>query len=101
MASMELTPEQMSESMAPEAYAPRYAVGETYLREEALKALGLTDALKPGTVVRLSGMAKVMSSSIDSEGEEAGSLCIQITDLEVSPEAASAKSMFPKSKMED
>lgn len=101
MASMELTPDQMADTMAPEPYSPRYAVGETYLRKEALEALGLTDALKPGTAVRLSGVAKVMSSSLDCEGEEAGSLCIQITELDVKPAAVSAKAMFPNSEMED
>ena len=101
MASMELSPESAAERMAPEPYVQRWAVGETYLSKEALEAMGITDPLKPGTMVRLMGMAMVTSSSLDSENEKPGGTSLQICDLEVRPEAASAKAMFPKSKMEE
>ncbi len=101
MASMELSAEDAMESMAPEPYVRRYAVGELYVSSDGLEMMGMSDPLKPGTMVRVMGMAKVMSSSLDGEGEKAGSLCIQITDLDLRPEAASAKVMFPKSAMED
>lgn len=101
MASMELSPEDAAERMAPEPHVQRYAVGETYLSKEALEAMGITDPLKPGSMVRLMGVACVTSSSLDSEGEKAGGMSIQICDLELRPEAASARSMFPKSKMEE
>jgi hypothetical protein len=101
MASMELTAEQAAEAMAPEPYTQRWAVCETYLSKEALEAMGITDPMKPGTMVRLMGVACVTASSLDMEGEKADGMSLQITDLEVRPEAASAKSMFPKSKMEE
>ena len=101
MASMELSAEDAVESMAPEPYVRRYAVGELYISKDGLEMLGMADPLKPGTMVRVMGMAEVMSASLDGEGEKASSLCIQITDLDLRPEAASAKAMFPKSKMED
>jgi hypothetical protein len=101
MASMELTAEQSAESMAPEPYVRRWAIGETYLSKEALEALGIGDPLKPGSMVRLMGMAMVTSSALDSENEKPGGMSLQICDLEVRPEAASAKAMFPKSKMEE
>lgn len=101
MASMELSAEDAMESMAPEPYVRRYAVGELYISSDGLEMLGMSDPLKPGTMVRVIGTAKVTSSALDCEGEKAGSLCIQITDLDLRPEASSAKSMFPKSAMED
>lgn len=101
MASMELSPEQAAESMAAEPYVRRYAVGELYIQKDGLEAMGMSEPLKPGTMVRVMGMAQVTSSSLDSEGEGAGCLCIQLVDLELRPSAASAKPMFPNSKMED
>lgn len=101
MASMELTAEQAAENMAPEPYVRRYAVGELYIGKDGLEAMGMSEPLKPGTMVRVMGMAQVVSSSLDHEGEGAGSLCIQITDLELKPAATSAKPMFPASKMEE
>ena len=101
MASMELSAEDAMESVAPEHYVRRYAVGELYVSCDGLEMMGMSDPLKPGTMVRVMGMAKVMSSSLDGEGEKAGSLCIQIVDLDLRPEASSAKAMFPKSAMED
>lgn len=100
MASMELSAEDAVESMAPEPYVRRYAVGELYISGDGLGMMGMADPLKPGTMVRVMGTAKVMSSALDCEGEKAGSLCIQITDLDLRPQA-SAKAMFPKSAMED
>jgi hypothetical protein len=101
MASMELSPEDMVEASQPEPYVRRWAVGETYLSKDALEALGITEPLKPGSMVRLMGVACVTSSALDMEGEKPGGMSLQICDLEVRPEAASAKSMFPKSKMEE
>lgn len=101
MASMELSAEDAVESMAAEPYVRRYAVGELYISKDGLEMMGMSEPLKPGTMVRVMGMAKVMSSALDCEGEKAGSLCIQLVDLELRPQAASAKAMFPKSAMED
>lgn len=101
MASMELSAEDAAERMAPEAYVQRYAVGELYISKDGLEALGMADPLKPGTMVNVVGVAKVMSSALDCEGDKAGSLCIQLVDLELRPQPASAKAMFPKSEMED
>lgn len=101
MASMELSPEDAAERMAPEPYVQKWAVGETYLSKDALEAMGITDPLKPGTMVRVMGLAQVTSSSLDSEGEKPGGMSIQLVDFELRPAAASAKPMFPNSKMED
>jgi hypothetical protein len=108
MASMELTPEESkAEGAEMQDYQPRYAVSEMYLGSEALKALGMGEMPKPGTVVRFMGTAKVVSVSArddnrndpDSDQPEM-SMSLQPVELDVKAAAADARSMFPKSKME-
>lgn len=101
MASMELSPEDAAERIAPEPYVQKWAVGETYLSKDALEAMGITEPLKPGTMVKLMGVACVTSSSLDAEGEGPGGMSIQICDLDLKPASTSAKPMFPNSEMED
>lgn len=105
MASMILTDAQATEEakeMAPEGYRPRYAVSEMYLDENALAALGISEPLAAGTIVRFSGTASVSSSSVRTEGDGdvSMSMSLQPTDLTVSGAPKDAKAMFPKSKME-
>lgn len=108
MASMELTPEESKAEGAETAnYQPRYAISEMYLGDEALTALGLGDPPKVGSTVTIMARANVVSVSQrddnrndpDNDGPES-SMSLQITDMELKPGAADARSMFPKSKME-
>lgn len=104
MASMQFTPEQAAEEGAemmggPEAYTPTWMVSELRLDENALKAMGFAAPLQAGTVVRLTGTAKVTMTSVDAEDSEEQCMCLQITDLTVTP-ATDARDMYPKSKME-
>lgn len=85
MASMELSPEDALEQMAPEPYVQRYAVNELHISSDGLEAMGMVDPLTPGATVRVNAIATVMSSALDEEGEGAGRLCIQIVDLELEP----------------
>jgi hypothetical protein len=105
MASMELTPQQSAEEGREiNDYKPRYAVGELWLGDDALKALGLTELPKPGTLVRFAGVAKVASASMrDDDADDQtpkASMSIQPVELDVKPTEADARSMFPNSKME-
>lgn len=100
MASMELSPEDALERMAPEAYVQRYAVNELRICKDGLEAMGMVDPLTPGATVRVTAMATVMASSLDDEGEGAGHLCIQITDLELEPTGTKidAGKLYPSMK---
>lgn len=100
MASMELSTEDALERMAPEAYVQRYAVNELCISKDGLEAMGLTEPLTPGAMVRVVGVAKVMESSLDCEGEAAGSLRIQLVDLELPPADAQIDpaKMYPSMK---
>lgn len=103
MPSMELTDAEATNEAAPEGWKPRYAISELYLDDNALKALGLTDALKPGTTVRITGVASVTSASLRDDGQGDGpeaNMSIQITEMALTPAKASAQAMFPNSKME-
>lgn len=104
MASMILTDAQATEEGKEfSEYKPRYAVSEMYLDENALAALGISEPLAAGTIVRFSGTASVSSSSVRTEGDGdvRMSMSLQPTDLAVSGGPKDAKAMFPKSKMED
>ncbi len=106
MASMELTPAQVKEEGADTAqpYQSRWAISPLYLDDEALQALGITEPLPPGTMVALNCVAKVVSAEQreDQQGESENCMSIQITDMDLAPEAkkVDARKMFPKSKME-
>lgn len=106
MASMELTAEQSKEDgmeMMAE-HRPRWAVSTLYLGDEALKALGITEPLKPGTMVALNCVAKVVSAELreDQMGESENCMSVQITDMDLAPQAKTvdAMAMYPNSKME-
>jgi hypothetical protein len=105
MASMELTAkDSMEEGMeAPEAYRPRWAVNCLYLSDEALQALGIAEPLKLGTMVQVTGMAKVMSAELreDQQGESENCMSIQLIELELAPakKPMNAAAMYPNSKM--
>lgn len=105
MASMELSPEDsMDEGMeAPEPYRPRWAVSSLYLSDEALQALGIAEPMKPGTMVQVTGMAKVMSAELreDQQGESENCMSIQLVELELAPakKPMNAAAMYPNSKM--
>jgi hypothetical protein len=103
MASMELTPEQSAEEGKEMAdYRPRWAVSQIYLGDEALTALGITEPLKPGTMVRFMGTAKVVSAELreDQQGESENCMSLQPVELDIAAPSADARKMFPKSKME-
>lgn len=103
MASMELTAEQSKEEGAEIAnYRPRWAVSPIYLSDEALAALGISEPLKPGSVVMLMATAKVVSAELreDQQGESEQYMSIQITDMTLKAGSGDARAMFPKSKME-
>ncbi len=105
MASMELTPEQSEEEgKAINDYKPRYAVGELWLDDKAMEALGV-GPLAPGTVLKISASAKVVSVSArddNASGKPEGSMSVQITDMDLAPaeKAVDAKALYPNSKME-
>jgi len=100
MASMELSAEDALDQMAPEPYVQRYAVNELYVSKDGLEAMGMVEPLTPGATVRVTALATVMSSALDDEGESAGRLCIQITDLELEPTGTKidAASLYPSMK---
>jgi hypothetical protein len=107
MASMELTPAQSTEEGAEmQQYQPRYAVGELYLGDEAIKALGLAELPQVGSMIAFSGMAKVVSISqrddnrVNPDGDAETCMSLQPVDLVVRPPARDARPQFPKSKME-
>jgi len=105
MANMELTPaESAEEGKEINDYKPRYAVSEIWLDEHALAALGLTDLPKPGTVVAVNMVAKVVAVSMRDDNAGGGtqaSMTLQPTDMDVAPHVRKidAKAMFPNSKM--
>lgn len=106
MASMELTAaESKDEGAEMGGYQPRYAVGELYLGDEAIKALGLTALPKVGGMVRFMGVAKVVSISQrddnanNPDGDAETCMCIQPVEMEVAPQK-DATAMYPNSKME-
>lgn len=106
MASMILTPEQSDEEaaeMAPASYKPRYAVSSMYLDGNALEALGFTEPLKAGTVVRFTGQALVTDASVrpEADGDVEIAMSLQPTELTVAPAGKSAQAMFPNSEMEE
>lgn len=107
MASMELTDARSTEEGAElTEYRPRYAVGELYLGDDAMAALGLSEMPKPGTKIRFSGTAVVTSINMrqDNRADTDGPDCnmsIQPVELTFGKPAADAKAMFPKSKMEN
>jgi len=102
---MELTAEHADEEGAemPE-YRSRWAVSQLYLGDEALTALGIKEPLKPGTMVAINCVAKVVSAELreDHEGESENCMSVQITDMDLAPQARTvdAKAMYPNSKME-
>lgn len=100
MASMELSPEDALEQMSPQPYVQRYAVNELHISSDGLEAMGMVNPLTPGATVRVTAMATVMSSALDEEGEGAGRLCIQITDLELEPSGKQidAGKLYPSMK---
>ncbi len=103
MASMELTPEQSKEEgQELSDYRPRWAVSQLYLGDEALQALGITEPLKPGTMVALNCVAKVVSAELreDQQGESENCMSIQITDMDLAPQARTvdARAMYPTMK---
>jgi ABC-type molybdate transport system ATPase subunit len=103
MASMELTPEQSKEEGAElSEYRPRWAVSPLYLGDEALKALGITEPLKPGSMVMIMAQAKVVSAELreDQQGESENCMSVQIVEMTLAPAAKDARAMYPKSKME-
>ena len=108
MASMQLTPAQSEEESKEEGmhgeYNHLWAVSPLYLNDEALMALGITEPLKVGTMVALNCVAKVVSTEQreDQQGESENCMSIQIIDMDIAPQAKNvdARSMFPKSKME-
>lgn len=106
MANMELTPAQSEEEGKEiNEYRPRWAVSTLYLGDEALTALGITEPLKPGTMVALNCVAKVVSAELreDQQGESENCMSIQITDMDLAPQVKKidARAMFPKSKMQE
>lgn len=103
MASMELTDEQAKEEGREMAeYRPRWAVSTLYLGDEALAALGIKEPLKPGTMVALNCVAKVVSAELreDQKGESENCMSVQITDMDLAPQAKTvdAKAFYPTMK---
>lgn len=104
MASMELSAEDSmdegTENSGP--YRPRWAVNCLYLGDPALQALGIAEPLKPGTMVRVTGLAKVVSAELreDQQGESEHCMSIQLVDLEIAPakKPIDAASMYPTMK---
>lgn len=103
MASMELTPEQSAEEGKEiNEYQPRYAVGELWLDDKAMEALGL-DPMAPGTICKITALAKVVAVSArddNATGKPEGSMSVQITDMELGPakKAIDLKAMYPTMK---
>lgn len=106
MASMELTPAESKEEGAEVAnYQPKWAVSEMYLGDDAMKAVGLAEPPKPGTLVEFRGVARITSVSLRDDNtadpdQPECSMSMQPVSLEIAKPPADARTMFPKSKME-
>ncbi len=85
-----------------QAASPRWAVSQLYLGDDALQALKIAEPLKPGTMVALNCVAKVVSAELreDQKGESENCMSIQIVDMDLAPQAKTvdAKAFYPTMK---
>ena|SRR5258708_16478135 len=89
LVDLRLSKKDQQEEMSPEISPPDYPTGlSIYIDKDELDKLGLSDALDIGDECRITAVGKVTQVSKNaSEHREDESIRIQITSLEVVPEA--------------